>query len=725
MHRFRVRLKNFTTNIHRGAYQNKHGSLWYSSSSKNVQLENEMSTRNIRKLVIANRGEIACRVMKTAKRMGISTVAVYSEPDKHQLHVEVADEAYCIGPAASQLSYLNTENIFNVIRTSGAEAVHPGYGFLSENAEFADACESKGVIFVGPPSSAIRDMGIKSTSKKIMSSAGVPIIEGYHGENQDDSFLLKKAQEIGFPVMIKAVRGGGGKGMRIAETESEFQEQLESARRESKKSFNDDIVLIEKFVERPRHVEVQVFGDSHGNAVYLFERDCSVQRRHQKIIEEAPAPNILEKTQKRMGEAAVRAALAVGYVGAGTVEFVMDPNENFFFMEMNTRLQVEHPVTEMISSTDLVEWQLRVAQGEKIPMNQEQLTCRGHSFEARIYAEDPDNNFMPGAGNLQHLSSLTDIYSDPAVRLETGVRQGDDISPYYDPLMAKLVVWGPDRTSALQKLIQNLDEYSAVGVPTNIRFLKKLATHPEFVKGNVHTGFIEEHDAELFPKALSVDPTTLCKAALAVVLNEQNQNFISPFDLSTGFKVNLPSHQVIPIKVDEVELKVDVVKRNGRNTEYTMNVDGKCFEVSGSLETISGTTWVRSVINGVSNKTKLFFDQTGSKKKIRESDTLTLFLRDGICQILFPLAKFYESFSQTTGSGGSGAIAPMTGTVEKILVSHGDEVSAGQPLAVMIAMKMEHTIRAPHAGVIQTVLFSEGDTVERNSPLFTFKIGDE
>ncbi|CAL1548836.1 unnamed protein product, partial [Lymnaea stagnalis] len=388
------------------------------------------------KILIANRGEIACRVMRTAKRLGIRSVAVYSEADRNSMHVAMADEAFHIGPAAASESYLRQDKILNVARLSGAQAIHPGYGFLSENVEFAQTCERENIVFIGPPASAIRDMGIKSTSKHIMSAAGVPIIQGYHGEDQSTDKLKQEAFKIGYPVMIKAVRGGGGKGMRIALNESEFESQLESAKTEAIKSFGDQVMLLEKFVENPRqnfllifviilmicsHVEVQVFGDRHGNYVYLFERDCSVQRRHQKIIEEAPAPGLTEEVRRSIGDAAVRAAKAVNYVGAGTVEFIMDKNLKFYFMEMNTRLQVEHPITEMITGTDLVEWQLRVAAGETIPMKQEQLKIRGHAFEARIYAEDPDSGFLPGAGPLLHLSTPV---PGQDLRIETGVRQG-------------------------------------------------------------------------------------------------------------------------------------------------------------------------------------------------------------------------------------------------------------------------------------------------------------
>lgn len=411
----------------------------------------------ISKVLIANRGEIAVRVIKTCKKLGVRTVAVFSDADAKSLHVALADEAYHIGANLSSKSYLRGDKIIDVAKHSGAQAIHPGYGFLSENVEFSDLCDKNGVIFIGPPASAIRDMGIKSTSKHIMTAAGVPCIGGYHGENQDDDFLVKEAEKIGYPLMIKAVRGGGGKGMRIVNSPDEFLSQLNSARTESEKAFGDSTMLLEKYIRSPRHVEVQVFADKYGNAVYLWERDCSVQRRHQKIIEEAPAPGLSEELRRQLGEAAVRAAKAVNYVGAGTVEFILDKEDlSFHFMEMNTRLQVEHPITEMITGVDLVDWQIRIASGEPLPVTQEQITRKGHAFEARIYAEDPASGFLPGAGPLNH---LTTPQPSEFVRVETGVREGDDVSVHYDPMIAKLVVWGQDRSSALNSLISRLSEY--------------------------------------------------------------------------------------------------------------------------------------------------------------------------------------------------------------------------------------------------------------------------
>ncbi|XP_011944182.1 PREDICTED: methylcrotonoyl-CoA carboxylase subunit alpha, mitochondrial isoform X5 [Cercocebus atys] len=551
--------------------------------------------RNITKVLIANRGEIACRVMRTARKLGVQSVAVYSEADRNSMHVDMADEAYSIGPAPSQQSYLSMEKIIQVAKTSAAQAIHPGYGFLSENMEFAELCKQEGIIFIGPPPSAIRDMGIKSTSKSIMAAAGVPVVEGYHGEDQSDQCLKEHAGRIGYPVMIKAVQGGGGKGMRIVRSEQEFQEQLESARREAKKCFNDDAVLIEKFVDTPRHVEVQVFGDHHGNAVYLFERDCSVQRRHQKIIEEAPAPGIKPEVRKKLGEAAVRAAKAVNYVGAGTVEFIMDSKHNFYFMEMNTRLQVEHPVTEMITGTDLVEWQLRIAAGEKIPLSQEEITLQGHAFEARIYAEDPSNNFMPGAGPLVHLSTPR---ADPSTRIETGVRQGDEVSVHYDPMIAKLVVWAADRQAALTKLRYSLRQY---------------------------------------------------------------------------------------------------------------NIEDKTFQVLGNLYSEEDCTYLKCSVNGVASKAKLIILE----------NTIYLFSKEGSIEIDIPVPKYLSSVSSEGSQGGP--LAPMTGTIEKVFVKAGDKVKAGDSLMVMIAMKMEHTIKAPKDGTIKKVFYREGAQANRHTPLVEFE----
>uniref|UniRef100_A0AAQ5YN26 Methylcrotonoyl-CoA carboxylase subunit alpha, mitochondrial n=1 Tax=Amphiprion ocellaris TaxID=80972 RepID=A0AAQ5YN26_AMPOC len=612
--------------------------------------------------------EIACRVMRTAKKMGVRSVAVYSEADRHSMHVAMADEAYHIGPPPSQQSYLSMEKVLEVAKKSGSHAVHPGYGFLSENTEFAEACKQEGIIFIGPPSSAIRDMGIKSTSKHIMSAAGVPIIGGYHGEDQSNERLQEEAARIGYPVMIKAVRGGGGKGMRIARSDSDFLEQLESARREARKSFNDDVMLVEKFVEDPRHVEVQVFGDMHGNAVYLFERDCSVQRRHQKIIEEAPGPGISPEVRRKLGEAAVRAAKAVNYVGAGTVEFIMDAQHNFYFMEMNTRLQVEHPVSEMITGTDLVEWQLRVAAGERLPLLQDDIILSGHSFEARIYAEDPNNDFLPGAGPLLHLSTPA---SDEHTRIETGVREGDEVSAHYDPMIAKLVVWGEDRSAALKKLRYCLRQYNIVGLNTNIDFLLSLSGHPEFEAGNVTTSFIPQHYADLFPTPRAPSGATICQAALGLLLKERKhtQEFT---ETSTS---------------------------EGNGIIFAV------YHVTGEEEMEGGASFLHCSVNRVKSRPKL----------VILDNTVHLFSTEGSSQVSVPVLKHLAGVSGSGAQGG--AVAPMTGTIEKVLVKAGDKVNVGDPLMVMIAMKMEHTIRAPKSGVIKRVFFSEGSQANRHAAL--------
>ncbi|NXC12322.1 MCCA carboxylase, partial [Corythaeola cristata] len=623
---------------------------------------------NIGKILIANRGEIACRVMRTAKKMGVKSVAVYSEADRNSMHVAMADEAYCIGPAPSQQSYLAMEKIMQVAKVSAAQAIHPGYGFLSENTEFAELCKQEGIIFIGPPSSAIRDMGIKSTSKAIMSAAGVPVVEGYHGEDQSDECLKEHAKRIGYPVMIKAVRGGGGKGMRISQSEKEFLDQLESARREAKKSFNDDAMLIEKFVDNPRHVEVQIFGDQHGNAVYLFERDCSVQRRHQKIIEEAPGVSR-------------KFLIALLINTSGTVEFIMDSQHNFYFMEMNTRLQVEHPVTEMITGTDLVEWQLRVAAGEKIPLMQEEILLRGHAFEARIYAEDPNNNFMPGAGPLLHLSTPP---PDNYTRIETGVRQGDEVSVHYDPMIAKLVVWAEDRQAALRKLRYSLHQYNIVGLSTNIDFLLSLSGHPQFEAGNVHTNFILQHHDELFPTKKATPHEVMCQAALGLILKEkmltdafrdQSDDKFSPFASSTGRRINIRYTRKLSLLDGEnskLTKKCFVLIK-----AFNFQIQDKTFLISGEVFNEGDSVYLRSSVNGTVCKSKL----------VILDNTIYLFFPEGSAQIGLPVPKYLSAVSSVGIQ--SGAVAPMTGTVEKVFVKAGDKVQIGDPLMVMIAMKME------------------------------------
>jgi len=671
------------------------------------------NVKPIEKLLIANRGEIACRVMKTAKKLGIKTVAVYSDSDRNSMHVAMADEAVRIGPAPSQQSYLKGDHILKVAQETGSDAIHPGYGFLSENVEFANLCQETGVIFVGPPSSAIRDMGIKSTSKLIMEAANVPVITGYHGEDQSLETLKSEADKIGFPVMIKAVRGGGGKGMRISMTADEFEAQLESAKREAMKSFGDEVMLLEKFVVDPRHVEVQVFGDQHGNYVYLFERDCSVQRRHQKIIEEAPGPGLSWEVRRKLGEAAVRAAKAVDYVGAGTVEFVMDKDLNFYFMEMNTRLQVEHPVTEMITGTDLVEWQLKAAAGEKLPVTQDDVNLNGWSFEARIYAEDPNNKFMPGAGPLDYFAT-----PEPSehVRIETGVRQNDEVSVHYDPMIAKLVVWGPDRNSALLKLRSCLSEFNVAGLSTNINFLMDLASHPEFIKGNVDTEFIPRHYDSLF-KDRTPSSDKLCQAALALILTQNKANALNPdpFYSLSGARFNHSLLRTVQLVHDGKQTPVTVINQGAG--KYTFSVGGEERLIEGKLVAKPETNHEELVFSNIT-------DGTISKQRVLVTPHgVTLFTNSGSYEFSLPVPKFLSATLSAAGLGD--AVAPMPGVIEKVMVEDGASVSVGDPLVVMIAMKMEYVIKAPKTGMVKKVNHKVGDFVAKNKALVTFMEDEE
>eukprot|EP00040_Diaphanoeca_grandis_P028169 m.161925 g.161925 ORF g.161925 m.161925 type:complete len:710 (+) comp31259_c2_seq1:48-2177(+) len=645
----------------------------------------------IEKLVVANRGEIAVRIMDTARKMGVRTVAVYSDADAKSQHVLMADEAYNIGPAESSNSYLRMDKILEVARKTGANGVHPGYGFLSENAAFATALEDAGIEFVGPPASAITSMGIKSLSKKIMIEANVPCVPGYHGPNQDNDYLMEQAKNIGFPVMIKAVLGGGGKGMRIALTEKDFFTQLEDARKEADNSFNDTDMLLERYVERSRHVEVQVFADKLGNAVYLFERDCSVQRRHQKIIEEAPAPSISAELRKELGEAAVRAAKAVGYVGAGTVEFIMDTSDNkFYFMEMNTRLQVEHPVTEMITGTDLVEWQLKVAAGERVPLLQEELQHRGHSFEARIYAEDPANDFRPGSGPLLYMNAPT---TSEHVRVDSGVVQGDNVSVFYDPMIAKLVVWGEDRDTALSKLISSLRDFHIAGLATNIDFVAHVASHPKFKSGDVSTAFIDENRETL----MEPTPTSfhaVAKAGLSLALQEHqavmksqqsSADPHSPWGSLKGMQSNgAPSDRVYNLVIGEEEfaLKLSHIK----DDKYIVTCNDETTEITGTLD---GTS-MRSQIGGVSYVDTAFI--TG--------ESVDIFSQEGRLHATFAAPAFASAINTVSSDV---LLAPMDGAVQEVLVKVGDVVAVDDPVMIMYSMKMQMTLRSPRAGIVETI----------------------
>ncbi|KAM3581946.1 hypothetical protein VKS41_005386 [Umbelopsis sp. WA50703] len=674
------------------------------------------------KILIANRGEIACRVMRTAKDLGIKTVAVYSEADANAQHVKLADEAYLIGPAASALSYLDTDKILSVAKTSGAQAIHPGYGFLSENADFADRVLQENLVFIGPPGSAMRSMGSKSESKFIMEKAGVPVVPGYHGENQDPRFLMEQADKIGYPVLIKAVKGGGGKGMRIVNRPEEFLEMLESSKRESIKSFGDDKVLVEKYLVRPRHVEVQVFADTHGNTVHLFERDCSVQRRHQKVIEEAPAPGLSEAIRAELGEKAVAAAQAVNYVNAGTVEFIMDNiDKKFYFMEMNTRLQVEHPVTEMVTNTDLVRWQLEVAAGNILPMKQKDLKLTGHAFEARVYAENPNNNFLPDTGPLLHVNT-PDVSEN--VRLETGFIQGDEVSVHYDPMIAKLVVRGEDRNDALRVLKRALDSYNIVGLNTNISFIKTVAEHPEFIKGEVETGFIQQFEGDLLKKTAGadVDPTTLALAAHAIAVKEkagQKPNANDPFNpwstLQHPFRVNGGTSRTISLQAGSDNAEYEVILDSEPHAYPKMSnvhiVDAKTKKEVLQLKSDDPT---------VDENGMLIATLDGRRYKVNaviEGDNVDVFGEHGRTTFTIPTPSYL-----TAGAADAvGSVkTPMPCKISQVLVKPGEKVEKDAPLIILEAMKMEHIIRSPFSGTIDQVLYALGDMVAENKSLVTF-----
>ncbi|NCF19832.1 MAG: acetyl-CoA carboxylase biotin carboxylase subunit [Haliea sp.] len=661
------------------------------------------------KILIANRGEIACRVIKTARRMGIATVAVYSDADREALHVRMADEAIHIGPAPARESYLLGDRILGAAQTTNAGAIHPGYGFLSENAGFAAACAEQGVVFIGPPTSAIEAMGSKSAAKRIMEEAGVPLVPGYHGDDQDPALLRGAADAMGYPVLLKATAGGGGKGMRQVWSEGEFDEALAAAKRESLASFGDDTMLVEKYLTKPRHVEFQVFCDNHGNGIYLAERDCSVQRRHQKVIEEAPAPGMTEALRTEMGDAAVKAAQAIDYQGAGTVEFLLDEDGSFYFMEMNTRLQVEHPVTEMITGQDLVEWQLLVANGSPLPLAQDQVRINGHAFEARVYAEDPDNDFLPATGTLGFLQPPDE---SSHVRVDTGVRQGDEISVYYDPMIAKLIVWDESRERALQRLASALAEYRIGGTVTNLDFLYNLATSRPFVEAELDTGFIEKHSELIFHDRHQDLERELPLAALALLLHKQQADGtrscvdpFSPWQHNNAWRLNEPHAHRLTLHCHGEDHEVLVEQRG---LDYIVAAAGRETRLRGEL---SGDT--------------LHLDAEGHRQRgtlARTHDGYTLYLADGACH--------FQDVQPDTGEADAagadaGLSAPMNGTIVALLAEVGASVEADAPLLVMEAMKMEHTIRAPAAGVVKAFYYQPGDLVDGGAELLDFQADEE
>ena len=680
------------------------------------------------KILIANRGEIACRVAATARRMGIQTVAVYSDADAGAKHVQACDEAVHVGGPAPKDSYLRWERILQAAKDTGAEAVHPGYGFLSENEDFAKACTAAGLVFIGPPAAAILAMGLKAESKRLMASAGVPLVPGYHGVDQDPALLQREADRIGYPALIKASAGGGGKGMRVVEKSEDFAAALASCQREASNSFGSDAVLIEKYVQRPRHIEIQVFGDTHGNCVYLFERDCSVQRRHQKVLEEAPAPGMTDTLRAQMGAAAVAAAKAVNYVGAGTVEFIVEQTAydqpesmKFFFMEMNTRLQVEHPVTEAITGLDLVEWQLRVASGEPLPLRQDQLKMQGHAIEARICAENPDKQFLPATGTLQvYRKPQATSFERGTVRIDDGVREGDTISPFYDSMVAKLIVHGETREQALARLDTALAQTHIVGLNTNVQFLRHVVRSPAFAHAQLDTALIQREAAVLFQQEKVGLPAAVAAVVAHTLQAEQALQGHDPFSRRDGWQ----SHGVAQRRFEFVW------QDQPRSARLTCGHDGRLsLSLADSGPDAKGGE-VRELAPPVSGP--LHFSADGAGLWVQwgdaprsfsqldwQGETAHLFTPHGATRItvLDPLAHAGEAAQE-----GGRLTAPMPGKVVSFAVKAGDKVKAGQALAVMEAMKMEHTISAPQDGTVAELLYAPGDQVADGAELLKLAV---
>ena len=667
-----------------------------------------------KKILIANRGEIACRVAATARRMGVQTVAVYSDADANAKHVAACDEAVHLGGSAPRDSYLRWEKIIAAAQATGAQAIHPGYGFLSENEEFAQACAKVGLVFIGPPASAIQAMGLKAESKQLMEKAGVPLVPGYHGAGQDPAMLKAEADRIGYPVLIKASAGGGGKGMRAVDRTEDFDAALASCKREAINSFGDDAVLVEKYVLRPRHIEIQVFGDTHGNCVYLFERDCSVQRRHQKVLEEAPAPGMTEALRKQMGEAAVAAAKAVNYVGAGTVEFIVEQPGGydnpeamkFFFMEMNTRLQVEHPVTEAITGLDLVEWQLRVAFGEPLPLKQEELRINGHAIEARICAENPDNNFLPATGTLH-------VYRKPActaferadggARVDDGVREGDTISPFYDSMIAKLIVHGDTREQALARMDEALAQTRIVGLATNVQFLRHVVRSPSFAKAQLDTALIPREEAVLFKQEPVGLPLAAAAAVAQTLLQEQALAVDDPLGRRDGWRSHGVTERGFAFEFHGEPATAKLTYLHDGALRLSVGDQAGVLSFSGSPDAM---------------------DLQFAGQRVRAGthvlgEMVHVFTPRGATQILEIdlLAHAGEGHAE-----GGRLTAPMPGKVVSFAVKAGDKVTKGQALAVMEAMKMEHTIAAPADGTVAELLYAPGDQVAEGAELLKISV---
>jgi 3-methylcrotonyl-CoA carboxylase alpha subunit len=679
------------------------------------------------KILIANRGEIACRVATTAKRLGIKTVAVYSDADANSKHVEVCDEAVHIGSSSVKESYLQWQKILQAAKQTGAQAIHPGYGFLSENEAFAKACTEAGLVFIGPHPHSIQAMGLKAESKQLMQKAGVPLVPGYHGKDQHPDLLKKEADAIGYPVLIKASAGGGGKGMRLVESPDDFLEALASCQREARNSFGDDAVLVEKYVQRPRHIEIQIFGDSHGNIVYLYERDCSVQRRHQKVLEEAPAPGMSQALREQMGAAAVAAAKAVQYVGAGTVEFIVEQQAydqpekmNFYFMEMNTRLQVEHPVTEAITQLDLVEWQLRVAAGQPIPLQQHQICCQGHAIEARICAENPDNQFLPATGKLlTYRKPAASAFLTSPVRIDDGVRQGDEISPYYDSMIAKLIVHGETRQHALSLLDKALSQLHIVGLANNVQFLRHVLATRSFKQPLLDTALIEREKDQLFHQ--QAIPFELATAAMvahqlqqATVTSNNPGHWQDPFTQADGFQAHAQSVRFFKILSGEKNILAQF--------DYSKTVNQGNLSIQIDNSNISAVLQWAASNKTDSNESECEFFWQGQIYRAeiyKHKEQIYIFMNQGFIQLGLIDELTHAGESQ---SHAGRLTAPMPGKILSFAVSAGDTVKQGQILAVIEAMKMEHTIQAPSAGKVSQLLFAPGDQVTEGAELLRLEV---
>ncbi len=659
-------------------------------------------------VLIANRGEIACRVMRTAKRLGVRTIAVYSDADRDALHVELADEAYLLGPPPAAESYLNANKLLQIAKAAGAQAIHPGYGFLAENAGFSEACAKAGIVFIGPPPDAIRAMGSKSAALELMSKAGVPVLPGYRGKDQSDEALTKAANGIGFPLMVKPTAGGGGKGMRIVTSAAGLKSAIDSSRREAVAAFGDGELLLERYLNRARHVEVQVFADTRGNTVHLYERDCSIQRRHQKVIEEAPAPGLSDALRERIGAVAVRAAESIGYVGAGTVEFLFDPDaatkkggsrDPFYFMEMNTRLQVEHPVTEMVLGLDLVEWQLKVASGEPLPKTHAELNLSGHAVEARVYAEDPERGFLPASGRLTHLRTP----EGPGVRVDTGVRQGDVIGVHYDPMIAKLIAHGRDRAEAIRRLGRALERYEILGVTTNVAYLSRIVAHPSYAAADIDTGFIERHGqslrrAEEQNSDAAVIAVLYLHAHDAIPGQSPLSNTCSPWARLRGFRLNADAFEQVRLRAGD-ETRAFTLKRSRNEVEIGDGAQlylcsARVGEDGGFDAHIDGRS-VRAAASVAQGQVELWLKGRSHRFELVDPNE--------------------RRAAAQTGHGH--LTAPMPGKIIAVLVEAGAQVSRGQPLVTMEAMKMEHTVAAPFDGVVETIRFGVGDLVSEGADL--------